>query len=70
MDKLPDSSEYIYNLKTKINRKALKKVWKNSEAKKEILARLDRINKGEILLRNQKNFKGFKIQNLIKIKLQ
>ena len=60
IDELPDSSDYIYNLETKTARKALKTVWKNTEAKKEVLAGLDRMNKGELLPRNQKNFKGFK----------
>ena len=60
IDELPDSSEFIYNLETKTARKALKKVWKNTEAKKEVLAGLDRMNSGKLLPRNQKNFKGFK----------
>ena len=60
IDELPDSSEFIYNLETKTARKALKKVWKNTEAKKEVLAGLDKMNNGELLPRNQKNFKGFK----------
>ena len=67
MDKLQDSSEFIYKLETKIARKSLKKVWKNSEAKKEVIARLDRINKGELLLRNQKNFNDFKTLKEIKL---
>lgn len=60
IDELPDSSEFIYNLETKTARKALKKVWKNFEAKKEVLAGLDKMNNGELLPRNQKTFKGFK----------
>jgi hypothetical protein len=60
IDELPDSSEYIYNLETKTARKALKTVWKNTEAKKEVLAGLDKMNSGKLLPRNQKNFKGFK----------
>jgi hypothetical protein len=44
IDELPDSSEFIYNLETKTARKALKKVWKNPEAKKEVLAGLDKMN--------------------------
>ena len=67
IDELPDSSEFIYNLETKTARKALKKVWKNPEAKKEVLAGLDKMNNGELLPRNQKNFKGFK--NLKEVKL-
>lgn len=59
IDELPDSSEFIYKLETKT---ALKKVWKNPQAKKEVLAGLDRINKGRLLPRNQKNFEGIKIQ--------
>ena len=59
-DELPDGSEYRYNLETKAAKKALKKVWKNDEAKKEVLAALEKINSGELLPRNQKNFKGFK----------
>jgi hypothetical protein len=60
IDELPDSSEYIYNLETKTARKALKAVWKNTEAKKEVLAGLDKIDSGKLLPRSQKNFKGFK----------
>ena len=67
IDELPDSSEFIYKLETKTARKALKNVWKNPEAKKEVLAGLDRMNKGELLPRNQKNFKGFKTLNEIKL---
>ena len=60
IDELPDSPEFIYKLETKTARKALKKLWKNDEAKTEVLAGLNRINNGELLPRNQKNFKGFK----------
>jgi hypothetical protein len=60
IDELPDSSEYIYNLETKTARKALKAVWKNTEAKKEVLAGLDKMDSGKLLPRSQKNFKGFK----------
>ena len=67
IDELPNSSEFIYKLETKTARKALKTVWKNPEAKKEVLARLDRMNKGELLPRNQKNFKGFKTLKEIKL---
>jgi hypothetical protein len=66
-DELPDSSKFIYNLETKAARKALNKVWKNPEAKKEVLAGLDRMNKGELLPRNQKNFQGFKTRKEIKL---
>ena len=67
IDELPNSSEFIYKLETKTARKALKNVWKNPEAKKEVLAGLDRMNKGELLPRNQKNFKGFKTLKEIKL---
>ena len=67
IDELPDSSEYRYNLETKTAKKALRNVWKNTQAKKEVLDGLDRINKGELLPRNQKNFKGFKTLNEIKL---
>jgi hypothetical protein len=52
--------EFIYNLETKTARKALKNIWKNPKAKKEVLAGLDRMNKGDLLPRNQKNFKVLK----------
>jgi len=68
IDELPDSSEFIYILETKTAKKALKRVWKNPEAKKEVLAGLDRMNRGELLPRNQKNFKGFKTLKEIKLK--
>jgi hypothetical protein len=67
IDELPDSSEFTYNLETRTAKKALKTVWKNPDAKKEILAGLDRINKGELLPRNQKNFKGCKTLKEIKL---
>ncbi len=67
IDELPNSSEFIYKLETKTARKALKNVWKNPEAKKEVLAGLDRMNKDELLPRNQKNFKGFKTLKEIKL---
>ena len=56
-----------YNLETKTAKKALKRVWKNPEAKEEVLAGLDRMNKGELLPRNKKNFKGFKTVKEIKL---
>jgi hypothetical protein len=66
IDELPDSSEYIYNLETKTARKALKAVWKNPKAKKEVLAGLDKMNSGTLVPRNQKDFKGFKTLKEIK----
>ena len=68
-DELPNSSKFIYKLETKTARKALKNVWKNPEAKKEVLAGLDRMrmSKAELLPRNQKNFKGFKTLKEIKL---
>lgn len=66
IDELPNSSEYIYKLETKTARKAIQRVWKNPRAKKEVLAGLDRMNKGELLSRNQKDFKGFKTLKEIK----
>ena len=60
IDELPDSSEYIYGLETKTAKKALGKVWKNPNAQQEVLEALSRIDKGELLPRNQKDFKGFK----------
>lgn len=67
IDTLPDSVEFTYNLETKTAKKALKKVWKNPEAKKEVLDGLDKMNKGELLPRNQKDFKGFKTLKEIKL---
>jgi hypothetical protein len=67
IDELPDSSEFTYNLETKAAKKALKTVWKNSDAKKEVLAGLDRMDKGELLPRNQKHLKGFKTLKEIKL---
>lgn len=57
---LPDSSKFIYNLETKTAKNALKAVWKDHEAKKEIISSLGKIDRGELLPRNQKDFKGFK----------
>ena len=61
INELPDSSKFIYNLRTKTARKAAKIAWKNSEARKEIISNLDKIDKGNLLPRNEKNFKGIKI---------
>jgi hypothetical protein len=52
IDELPDSSEFFYKLETKTARKAIKNVWKNPEVKKEVLAALDRMDKGKLLPRN------------------
>ena len=68
IDELPDSSEYIYTLETKTAKKALKKVWKNPEARKEVLAGLADMDSGELLPRNEKNFKSFKELKEIKLK--
>ena len=68
IDELPDSSEYIYTLETKTAKKALKKVWKNREARNEVLAGLAKMDRGELLPRNEKNFQSFK--ELKEIKLQ
>ena len=67
IDALPNSSKFIYKLETKAASKALKSVWKNPIAKKEILAGLDRMDKGELLPRNAKDFKGFKTLKEIKL---
>ena len=67
IDELPDSSKVIYNLETKAAKQTLRKIWKNPEAKKEVLAGLARIDRGELLPRNQKNFKGFKTLKEIKL---
>jgi hypothetical protein len=66
IDELPDSSKYSYKLETKTARKALDKVWKDPKARKEVLAGLKRIDKGELLPRNQKTFKACKTLNEIK----
>ena len=68
IDELPDSSEYMYTLETKTAKKALKKVWKNPEARKEVLAGLADMDSGELLPRNEKNFKSFKELKEIKLK--
>jgi len=60
VDKLPDSSEFFIIWRVRLLKKVLKKVWKNPEAKKEVLAELDGIDQGELLPRNQKDFKDFK----------
>lgn len=52
IDELPDSSKFIYKLETKTARQALRKVLKNPVAKKEVLAGLDRMNRGELLPQN------------------
>jgi len=67
IDELPDSSKFIYSLETKAAKQTLRKVWKNPEAKKEALAGLARIDRGELLPRNQKDFKGFKTIKEIKL---
>jgi hypothetical protein len=60
VDELPDSSEFFIIWRVRLLKKVLKKVWKNPEVKKEVLAGLDRIDQGELLPRNQKDFKDFK----------
>jgi hypothetical protein len=68
IDELPDSSHFIYNLDTKSAKKSLQRVWKNPQAKKEILAGLARMDSGELLPRNKKDFKGFKSLKELKFK--
>lgn len=67
IDELPDSSKFLYSLETKAAKQTLRKVWKNPEAKKEALAGLARMDRGELLPRNQKDFKGFKTIKEIKL---
>jgi hypothetical protein len=67
IDELPDSSEFIYNLEGKSAKQELRNVWKNPQAKKEVLAGLEKMNKGELVPRNQKALQGFK--NLKEVKL-
>ena len=67
VDELPDSSKFIYNLETKTAKKTLQKVWKNPNAKKEVLDGLARMDSGELLPRNEKNFKKFKTLKEIKL---
>jgi hypothetical protein len=57
---LPDSSKFIYNLEGKAAKKAVEKVWKNPKAKKEVLDGLERMDKGELLPRNQKRLRKLK----------
>jgi hypothetical protein len=64
---LPDSSRFIYRLETKSAKKTVKKVWKNSKAQKELLAGLKRMDKGELLPRNEKSLKGFKKLKEVKL---
>ena len=58
-DELPDSSKYIYDIENS-SKENLKHVWKNPKAKKELLKKLEKINKGELTPRNRKSLKGFK----------
>lgn len=67
IDELPDSSQFIYRLETKAAKKAIKNIWRNPEAKKEVLAGLNKMSNGELLPRNQKDFKGFKTLKEIKL---
>jgi hypothetical protein len=67
IDELPDSFEYLYNIETKTAKQALRKVWKNPKAKKEVLAGLGKMDRGELVPRNQKDFKGFKTLKEIKL---
>ena len=60
-------SNFIYNFETKTSKKALKSVWENSKAQKEVLNALGKIDKGETLPRNKKNLKGFTSLQEIKL---
>ena len=62
IDELPDSNsgKYLYKIDTKAGKEELDKVWKDPEAKKEALLKLEKIEKGELSSRNQKSLKGFK----------
>ena len=67
IEELPDSSKYIYSLETKTAKKAIKNIWKNPEARQEVLDGLGRMDRGELLPRHEKNFKGFKELKEIKL---
>ena len=59
------SSRILNRRKLRFNLKGdfknfLKKVWKNPNARQEVLEALSKIEKGELLPRNEKDFKGFK----------
>jgi hypothetical protein len=59
---LPDGKNFLYNMdqgRGLINQ--AKKVWKNPQARKEIIFNLEKIDRGELLPRNEKDFKGIKI---------
>ena len=60
INELSDSCKFIYNLETKTGKKAVKNIWKNTQARKEIISNLDKIDRGKLLPRNEKDFKGFK----------
>ena len=68
VDELPNlaNPKFVYNLETKTAKNALKRVWKNSNRRNEVLGGLDRINRGELLPRHQKNFQSFKTLKEIK----
>ena len=67
IEDLPDSSKFIYDLEGKPVKGALKNVWKNPKAKKEVLAGLSIMDRDELVPRNQKDFKGFKDIKEIKL---
>ena len=63
INELPDSSKFIYNLETKTAKKAIKNVWKNPQARKEVIFNLDKIDRGGLLPRNEKDFKVYQNSN-------
>jgi len=59
-NQLPKSSKYLYDIEGKVAKQELKRVWNDSETKKEALSKLEKINNRELTPRNQKSLKGFK----------
>lgn len=63
IDELPGScsGKYLYKIDTNAGKKELQKVWKDSQAKKETLSKLEKIEKGNLALtdRNEKFLQGF-----------
>lgn len=54
INELPGSPKFIYNLGTKTAKKIVKRVWKNFEARKEIISNLEKVDRGDLLPRNEK----------------
>ena len=70
ISELPESSSgnYVFDVTIKTAREELRNLWKDKNLQDELLNGLDRMDQGNLLPRNVKDFKGYKSLKEIKLK--